>query len=364
ITAMLNEYVPDAEDRRWIEPSLLALLGVGDAPSGGGQELFAAWRTFFESISEKGTVALVFEDLHWADAGLLDFIDNLVETSHSPIIVVTMARPELVERRPGWGSNARSFTSIHLDPLPAEAMRDLLAGLVPGLPVEITDGIITRAEGVPLYVVETVRMLVNDGRLVETDGAYRPVGNLATFDVPDTLHALIAARLDALEPTDRSLLQDAAVLGQSFSLDGLEAVSGTNAAALEPRLRALVRRELLVLDIDPRSPERGQYEFVQALIREVAYSTLARRDRRSRHLAAARYFEALSDEELAGVLAAQYLAAQRESTEEAEANALAIQARSALTAAAERAGQLGSHEQEIGFIEAALSITTDAGEQG
>jgi tetratricopeptide (TPR) repeat protein len=207
-------------------------------------------------------------------------------------------------------------------------------------------------------------MLVNDERLVETDGAYRPVGDLATLDVPDSLHALIAARLDALEPSERSLLQDAAVLGQSFTPEGLEAVSGTGAVVLEPRLRALVRRELLVLDIDPRSPERGQYAFVQGLIREVAYSTLARRDRRSRHLAAARYFEALGDEELAGVLAAQYLAAQRESTDGAEADALAIQARIALKAAAERAGQLGSHEQEIGFIEAALSITTDAREEG
>jgi class 3 adenylate cyclase/tetratricopeptide (TPR) repeat protein len=364
IAEMLAEYVPDAEDRRWIEPSLFALLGIGDAPSGGGQELFAAWRTFFERISEKGTVALVFEDLHWADGGLLDFIETLVESSRAPVLVITMARPELVERRPGWGSGARSFTSIHLDPLPEEAMRELLAGLVPGLPAEATDGIVARAEGVPLYAVETVRMLVNDERLVETDGAYRPVGNLATLDIPHTLHALIAARLDALQPADRALLQDAAVLGQSFTLEGLEAVSGQDGAVLEPRLRALVRRELLVLDIDPRSPERGQYAFVQGLIREVAYSTLARRDRRSRHLAAARYYEALGDEELAGVLAAQYLAAQRESAEGAEADALAVQARIALTAAAERANQLGSHEQEIGFLEAALSIATDVGEQG
>src|SRR6185436_18510009 len=117
--------------------------------------------------------------------------------------------------------------------------------------------------------------------------------------IPDTLRSLIASRLDALDPTDRTLVQDAAVLGYSFSPSGLAAIAGTDLAELGPRLRALVRRELFGLEADPRSPERGQYRFVQALIREVAYGTLARRERRMRHLAAARYFESLGDDELA-----------------------------------------------------------------
>jgi class 3 adenylate cyclase/tetratricopeptide (TPR) repeat protein len=364
IASTLEEQVAEAEERRWIEPSLLALLGAGDAPTAAGPELFAAWRAFFEHISKRGTVALVFEDLHWADPGLLDFVDHLVEYARAPILVVSMARPELIERRPNWGSGARSFTSIHLDQLPEPAMRELLSGLVPGLPASLADAVVSRAEGVPLYAVETVRMLVTDGRLVEEEGGYRPVGDLATLAVPNSLHALIAARLDALEPDDRSLLQDAAVLGQSFTTAALEAVSGVASSALEPRLRGLVRRELLTFDADPRSPERGQYAFVQALIREVAYSTLARRDRRTRHLAAARYFEAMGDDELAGVLAAHYLAAHRESTDGAEAEALAIQARIALKAAAERAGQLASHAQGVAFLESALSITSDPVERG
>ena len=363
IAAMLEEYVPDADERRWIEPSLLTLLGVSDAPTGGGQELFAAWRTFFERISIKGTVALVFEDIHWADPGLLDFVDHLVEWSRAPILVVTLARPELIDKRPTWGSGARSFTSLHLDPLTDAAMTDLIGGLVPGLPAPVGQAIVARAEGIPLYAVETVRMLVNDGRLVESEGSYTPAGDLATLAVPDSLHALIAARLDALDPTHRALLQDAAVLGQSFTLPALAAVSGSDESELEPRLRVLIRRELLVLEADPRSPERGQYAFVQALIREVSYATLARRGRRSRHLAAARYFEGLGDDELAGVLAAHYLAAHAESADGAEADALAAQARIALKGAAERAAQLGSHVQEITFLEGALSITTDRPEE-
>ena len=307
---------------------------------------------------------MVFEDLQWADPGLLDFIDALLEWSRSfPIFVLTLARPELLERRPDWGAGKRSFTSIFLEPLPAAAMHELLAGLVPGLPEATVTAIVERADGVPLYAVETVRMLLAEGRLALEGGVYRPIGDLATLAVPDTLTALIASRLDGLEPVDRSLLCDAAVLGQSFTLAALAAVSGIPEPELEPRLRALVRRELLALETDPRIPERGQYAFVQALVREVAYNTLARRDRKARHLAAARFFESLGSDELAGALAGHYLAAHRNAPEGAEADAVAAQARIALRAAAERATALGSHAQAVAFLEQALSMTTDLPDQ-
>jgi tetratricopeptide (TPR) repeat protein len=183
---------------------------------------------------------------------------------------------------------------------------------------------------------------------------------LDTIAVPDTLRSLIASRLDGLDQADRALVQDAAVLGSSFIPTGLAAVAGMDVADLEPRLRALVRRELFELETDTRSPERGQYRFVQSLIREVAYGTLARRDRRARHLAAARYFEALGDEELAGALATHYLAAHDASEPGAEADAVAIQARLALSAAADRAASLGGHDQAIEQLEQALVVTRDA----
>jgi tetratricopeptide (TPR) repeat protein len=216
---------------------------------------------------------------------------------------------------------------------------------------------------VPLYAVETVRMLVTDGRLKAVDGVFQPVGDLAQLAVPESLTELIAARLDGLEPADRSLLEDAAVVGQSFTLAALSGVSGFDESDLEPRLRALVRREVLTLQADPRSPERGQYAFVQALIREVAYNTLARKERKARHLAAARFFEAHGTDELAAALAGQYLAAYQSAAEGEEADALAAQARIALRAAAERASALGSHRQAGALIEQALTVTTDAGEQ-
>jgi len=362
VDAMLAEHVPDESERRWLAPAILALLGVQTGI--GGEQLFGAWRTFFERLSASGPVVLVFEDLHWADAGTLDFIDHLLEWSRSiPLLIVTLARPELLERRPDWGAGKRSFTSLYLEPLPTEVMRELLSGLVPGLPSAARDAIVTRADGIPLYAVETVRMLLAQGRLVLDDEVHRPADDLSDLAVPETLTALISARLDELDAADRSLVADAAVLGQSFTLAGVAAVSGADPVTLEPRLRALVRRELLVQMADPRSPERGQYAFVQSLIREVAYNTLARRDRKIRHLAAARFFESLGTDELAGALAGHYLAAQGYASEGPEADALAAQARVALRAAAERAVTLGSHAQAISFLERALAVSPAAADR-
>jgi class 3 adenylate cyclase/tetratricopeptide (TPR) repeat protein len=362
IAETIATHVPDADEARWIERALLALLGVESGVS--PEQLFGAWRTFFERLATSAPVVMVFEDFHFADAGLIDFVDHLMEWSRAhPIYVVTLSRPELLERRPDWGAGKRSFNSLHLEPLPEAPMRALLAGLVPGLPEPAVAAIIGRADGVPLYAVETVRMLLADGRLALEDGAYRPVGDLASLAVPATLTALIASRLDGLAADDRTLVSDAAVLGQSFTLAGLAAVSGIGEAELEPRLLALVRRELLTLQADPRSPERGQYAFVQALIREVAYNTLAHPDRKRRHLAAARFFESLGSDELAGGLAGHYLAAQQNAVPGPEADALAAQARIALRAAAERAIALGSHDQALAFLQQAVTVTTDPADE-
>jgi len=358
LSSTLVQHVPDPDERAWIEPALLALLGVES--SVGTEHLFGAWRTFFERLAATAPVVMVFEDLHFADTGLLDFIDHLMEWSKSvPIYLVTLARPELLEKRETWGAAKRNFVSVYLEPLSEPAMRELLVGLVPGLPEAAARSIVSRADGIPLYAVETVRMLLADGSLELADGIYRPVADLTSLAVPETLTALIASRLDRLSPDDRALVSDAAVLGQSFTLAGLSAVSGIAQADLELRLHALVRRELLTLEADPRSPERGQYAFVQALIREVAYNTLARADRKARHLAAARFFEALGSDELAGALAGHYLAAQENAAEGPEADALAGQARIALRAAAERAAGLGSHDQALTFFDQALTVTSD-----
>jgi class 3 adenylate cyclase/tetratricopeptide (TPR) repeat protein len=359
----LETFVPDAAERSWLEPALLTLLGHGEAAPA-TEQLFAAWRTFFERVAAHGPTVLVFEDLQWADATQLDFIDHLLEwTREAPLFLITLARPELLDRRTEWTAGRRGFAALALEPLREAAMRELLDGLAPGLPEATVGRIVARADGIPLYAVETVRMLVAEGRLVEQDGAYRPTGDLESIAIPETLHALIAARLDALDPADRAVVQDAAVLGGSFSAAGLASLSGLDEAELAGRLRRLVQREILDLQADPRSPERGQYAFVQALIREVAYGSLAKADRKTRHLAAARYFESLGADELAGVLATHYTAAYELVAEGPERDALATQSRLALRAAAERAVVLGAHEPALGYLRQAAALTTDSVER-
>jgi tetratricopeptide (TPR) repeat protein len=177
------------------------------------------------------------------------------------------------------------------------------------------------------------------------------------------LQALVTARLDAVDPVDRAILQDAAVLGQTFTVEALTSVSGRSREVLEKALGALVRREYLVLDVDPRSSERGQYGFVQAVVREVAYGTLGRRDRRARHLAAARHFETLDDEEVAPVLATHYLEAYRASPDDAQGAAIRVQARLAVRGAAERAARLHNSLQAIRDLDTALELAEDDAER-
>ena len=356
---MVVEFI-DPADVEWVEGALLTLLGLEPPPPGGRDALFAAWRTFFERLASGSTTVLIFEDLQWADPGQLDFIDHLMEwTKGVPLLVVTLARSELLERRPGWGTSARSFNAIGLEPLTDAHMRELLLGLVPTMPAGAVEQVRSRADGIPLYAVETVRMLITDGRLVpEGDGTFRPKGELGELAIPDTLRALVASRLDGLDAEDRALIQDATVLGQTFDLRSVAHISGRDEETLEARLRALVKRELLEISVDPRSPERGHYGFVQSVIREVAYDTLSRRDRRTRHLAAARYYEAEGDDELAAVLATHYLAALEASEPGPEADALQVQARLSLRAAADRAMDLGSPDQALTHLRSALAVTT------
>jgi tetratricopeptide (TPR) repeat protein len=357
--------VPDAEDRRFVEPRLAQLLGLGGFEARDRQDMFAAWRLFFERLAETNPTVLVFEDLQWADASLLDFVEYLLEWSRNhPLFVVTLARPELLERRPTWGAGRRSVTSTYLEPLSQAAMEELLEGLVPGLPEALCARILERAEGVPLYAVETVRMLLDRGLLVRDGSVYRLAGEIEALEVPETLHALVAARLDGLRADERRLLQDAAVLGKTFRMEGLAALAGLSPAELEPVLASLVRKEVLAVQADPRSPEHGQYGFLQDLVRRVAYDTLSRRDRRARHLAAADYLgTAFGEEEAAEVVASHLLDAYREVPGASDAEEVKARAGEALVRAGERAEQLAAPGEAQRYYEQATELTDDSHER-
>jgi class 3 adenylate cyclase len=362
LQATLAEHLLDAEERAFVEPRLAQLLGLEEAAAGDRQDLFAAWRLFFERLSDSSPVVLAFEDLQWADSSLLDFIEYLLEWSRErPLFVLTLARPELQERRPGWGAGLRNFSSLYLEPLSHGAMEELLEGLVPGLPDQLRDQIFARAQGVPLYAVETVRMLLDRGLLAREGAAYRPTSAIETLEVPETLHALIAARLDGLSAEERRLLQNGAVLGKIFTRQSLVALSGLSESELDPLLVGLVRKEVLGVQLDPRSPEHGQYGFLQDLVRHVAYETLSRRDRKERHLAVADHLQtAFADEgEIAEVLASHYLAAVEAVPDAEDAAAIRAHAREMLARAGSRAGSLGAPEQGQRYYEQAAALAEE-----
>jgi class 3 adenylate cyclase/tetratricopeptide (TPR) repeat protein len=361
---MLELAVEDPEERRWIQPRLAQLL-VLESHDFEQADLFGGWRLFFERIAERDPVVLVFEDMQWADVALLAFVEHLLEWSRSHrILVLALARPELSDRHPHWAAGSRNATTLALEPLSDGAMTALLDGFVPGLPESIRAQVLGRSEGVPLYAVETVRMLLDRGLLEPIGDGYRTAGPIGALEVPETLQALIAARLDGLVADERRLLQDAAVLGKVFTRAALAVVSGAAEADLDRLLPGLVRKEVLSLQVDPRSPERGQYGFLQDLLRQVAYETLPRRERRNRHLAAASYLEQEwldgLQQEAVEIVASHYLAALALDPEAEDVGELKSRTKAMLVLAGERAAALGAPASAQQYLERALDLD-DAG---
>ncbi|HLW18285.1 MAG TPA: adenylate/guanylate cyclase domain-containing protein, partial [Actinomycetota bacterium] len=362
----VEQYVSDADERKWIEPRLAHLLGLEERAARDSEDLFAAWRVFFERLAEESPVVMVFEDMQWADSGLIEFIEYLTNWSRSyPIFVVTSGRPEFIERHPEWGAAKRAFTSLYLEPLPRDVMQEMLDGLVPGLGDEVRSKILDRAEGVPLYAVETVRMLLDKGLLQAQDNAYRVTGPIETLEVPETLHALIAARLDGLNEDERRTIQDASVLGKTFTAESVAALTGIEQAGMDAILGALVRKEVLALQTDFRSPESGQYGFLQDLVRRVAYETMSKKERKARHLAAAQLLEeagGTDDDESVEVLASHYVEAYNAAPDAPDAAEIRGRARAALVGAGKRAASLASAVEARRYYEQALELAEDDGE--
>jgi len=370
LAAGLDEHFPDPGERAYVGVRLGRLIGVpvpGDvAGAVGREELFAGWRLFFERLAAVHPVVLVVEDAQYADAGLLDFLDYLVDwTRDLPVYVLVFARPELGQARPGFGTG-RNRTALTLDPLDAASMAQVVDALVPGMPAAARAKITDQAQGIPLFAVETVRSLIDQDIVQPIEGVYRLVRDVGELAVPDSLHALLAARLDALDPGVRRLVADAAVLGTTFPAEALVAVSGQNEAVVRAALAELVRREVLSVSADPLSPERGSYGFAQNMLRQVAYDTLSRRDRKARHLTVAAHLRAAfpgDGEEVADVIARHYLDALDAVPDDGDAGQIRGQAIATLIRAAERAGRTGaSAGAAASYTAAARLIQADDGD--
>jgi predicted ATPase len=368
LRSVLELHVADPEERAWIEPRLQHLLGLTERTAPDREDLFSAWRRFFERLAGQGPLVMVFEDLHWADEGLVAFVEYLLDWGrHHPIFVLTLSRPDVADRHPGFPGSTRSATTLLLEPLDDDAMDALLTGLVPGMPDAVMMRLREAADGIPLYAVETVRMLRDRGLLTEIDGEVIAVSDLTALEVPETLHALIASRLDGLPEDERQLVQDASVLGKTFTRQGLAAVSGRPGDEVERLVASLTRKELLALETDPFSPERGQLGFLQALVQRVAYETIARRDRRARHIAAARFLATdagIDPEEIAEVIAAHYLDAHEADPGASDADEVRAQAREWFTRAADRAASLAASLEAQRAFERAAGLASGELERG
>jgi class 3 adenylate cyclase/tetratricopeptide (TPR) repeat protein len=361
----LAELIADPATREYVRPRIARLLGVEDDESGllSRDELFAGWRTFIEQMAVTEPVVLVVEDLQHADTGMLDFIEHLLDWSRDvPIFVLTLARPELEDRRPGWASGRRNGTSLSLEPLDDAAMDAMIEGLVAGMPAEGKAAVAAQAQGIPLYAVETVRMLIDRDAVQPIDGVYRLVGDVGQLAVPDTLQSLLAARLDALPPDARVLVADAAVLGGTFPVEAMSAVSTLPETEVQRLLDELVHREVLMVRADALSPERGQYGFVQTMFRQVAYDTLSRRERKARHLAVADHLGrtfADEGEEIAEVIAQHLLDALAAVPDDDDIGELRQRAADELVRAADRALRTGAPAVAVRTLRTAADLRLD-----
>jgi len=344
--------LPDEGERAWVEGHLRPLVGLGRVDAGRSDvrgEAFAAWRRFLETVAEGGPLVLVFEDLHWADDGLLDFVDGLVDWLDGvPLLVVCTARPELLERRPGWGGGKRNATTVSLAALDDDATARLVLDLLerPLLDAETQRKLVERAAGNPLYAEEFVRMLQAGARVDER--------------LPESVQGIIAARIDLLPAAEKDLLQTAAVHGKVFWSDALASAADIEPWRLTELMRSLERKEFVRREHRSAVAGATQHAFVHALVRDAAYNQLPRATRAERHLAAAAWIESLPEdraEDRAETLAHHYLTAiELRRAAGMDVSELGSTAVRALQEAGERAIGLSAFKTAASFLDAALEL--------
>ena len=303
VAVKLDRAVPDGDaERAWLLARLGPLVGSPGEPVG-QQESFAAWRHFVEGLAADRATVLVFEDLHWADPALLAFLEHLADWAEGiPLLLLCTTRPELYEGHPSFGANARNAQRINLSPLNDTETAQLLSSLLERavLPVETQQALLEQAGGNPLYAEEFVRLLADRGRLGDN------------VEVPDSVHALIAARLDTLTPDRKSLLQDASVLGKVFWAGALAGMGDRDAHEVELALHELARKELVRPARTSSMQGEQEFGFWHVLVRDVCYGQIPRAARADRHQLAAAWLEEKAGErvdDLADVLAYHYEAA-------------------------------------------------------
>jgi class 3 adenylate cyclase/tetratricopeptide (TPR) repeat protein len=344
----VERYVSDPTEVSWVERHLRPLAGLEAEETSAGDrrgEAFAAWRRFLEALAEERPLVLVFEDLHWADDALLDFVDHLVDwASGVPILALCTARPELLVRRSAWGGGKVNSSTIRLSPLSEGETATLIHTLVGRsvLPADVQEELLARAGGNPLYAEEFTRMLRE-----------RP----SEVSLPESVQGIIAARLDTLPPEEKELIQNAAVMGKTFWLGAL----GQDEEELSERLHSLELKEFVSRERRSSVAGEPEYAFRHALVREVAYEQIPRAQRVDKHRSAAEWIEALGrPDDHAEMLAHHYVAALEYALAAGlDAGPLPGRACARLGAAGDRAFALNAFPHAAGLYERALDLSPE-----
>ena len=365
LRASVGELIADPAEARWVEGHVRALVGIESEDTGAGSdrgsEATTAWRRLLEALADRNPLVLVFEDMHWADDALLDFVDHLVDwVAGVPMLVICTTRPELLDRRRGWGGGKRNVLTVALSPLSDVDVAHLIGGLLEQavLPAETQQTLLTTAAGNPLYAEEYVRMLIDRGYLHRAGAGWQITVD-GDLPVPESVQGLIAARLDDLPADEKRLLQDAAVLGKVVWQGALAAMGEVTGYSLEAPLHALERREMLRRERRSSVGADTEYAFRHVLMRDVAYGQIPRAQRADKHRRAAEWIESASaDRENAPELLAHHyssaLGYARDAGQPTEK--LERRTRVALRAAAERASALSSLSQAERLFQEALAL--------
>jgi DNA-binding SARP family transcriptional activator/class 3 adenylate cyclase len=266
------------------------------------EESFWAVRTLFDALSRQSPLVVVFEDVHWAEPTLLDLIEHLRDMSRdTPLLIVCIARAELLERRPGWGGSGRRETIVHVESLGPGASARLVENLLPGakLPAEVSERIATSSDGFPLFVEEMIAMLLDEGLIHKDGGAWS--ADLASVSVPTTIRSLLASRLDSLPDRERRVLELASVIGQEFWREALAAIAPDDISGLGlSALGALARKDLIV-PVRSMVIDGDSFRFRHILICDVAYESLPKAERAALHERLAAWLESAFTERLTEV---------------------------------------------------------------
>ena len=296
-------------------------LDSGDAefarlqPSALRIELHRTWRLVLSAVSMQRPLVVVVDDIHWADRALLDLLEEVAERSRGPLLIVCPSRPELTDSHPTWGGGRRSFSSLSLGPLTADSADDLVGHLVAadGLADETRSRILERAEGNPFFLEEILRHLIDTGGIVRDGDRWHATDELLDVELPDTVQAVLAARIDLLDVREKQTLQQASVVGRTF-WTGAVAALVDDRAGVDPALRRLEERELVSARLTSTLAGEEELAFTHILTRDVAYETLPRRERPRAHARVAAWIEQTVGDrrgEVVGLLAHHYREAFR-----------------------------------------------------